>query len=82
MPDLRISELTALSGSSLQAVDVVPLTDVSASTTKKINAKDLVQYGVSLIDPGSIPPDKFDIVISGDSVNTAALQDGEEKYAA
>ena len=76
MADLRISELSALPGASLQAADVLPITDVSASTTKKITAKDLVQYGVTLIDPGSIPSDKFDIEVPPGSITTGELADG------
>jgi len=74
--DLRISDLPALAGGSLAAADVLPITDVSASTTKKITAKDLVQYGVTLIDANSIPSDKFDIVLDDGSVDTLALADG------
>jgi hypothetical protein len=50
MPDLEISQLPALAGSGLQATDPLPLADISASETKKITAKDLVQRGVNLID--------------------------------
>ena len=75
MADLKISELPALAGTGLAQADVLPLTDTSASTSKKITAKDLVQYGVSLIDPKSIPSDKFTIVLADGSVETAALAD-------
>ena len=75
MADLRISELTPLAGAGLQGADVVPMTDVSASTTKKITAKDLVQYGVALIDPGSIPSDKFSVQLSDGTVTEAQLAD-------
>ena len=55
MADLKISELPALSGAGLAGADVLPLTDTSASTSKKITAKDLVQYGAqpdrSKLDP-------------------------------
>ena len=58
MPDLEISKLPGLSGSALRQDDPLPITDTSASTTKKITAKDLVQSGILLIDDGSIPSDK------------------------
>ena len=57
MPDLEISNLPALAGPALQGVDPIPLTDLSASETKKITAKDLIQYGIQFIDDGSIPGD-------------------------
>ena len=76
MADLRISELPALPGVGLRDVDILPITDVSASTTKKITAKDLVQYGIALIDAGSIPADKFDIEVPPGSITTDELADG------
>lgn len=76
MADLRISELPPLPGPALATADVLPLTDSSASQTKRITTKDLIQYGVTLIDANSIPSDKFDIVIDDGSVTTAKLEDG------
>ena len=76
MADLRISELPGLNGPSLDSSDLFPVTDLSASQTKKISAKDLVQYGVALIDAKSIPVDKFDIVLAAGSVGTLALANG------
>lgn len=76
MADLRISELPGLNGPSLDSLDLFPVTDLSASQTKRISAKDLVQYGVALIDAKSIPIDKFDIVLAAGSVGTAELADG------
>jgi hypothetical protein len=57
--DLRISELPLLAGSDLQALDVVALADVSASETKKLSTKELIQFGVNLIDDESIPSSKL-----------------------
>ena len=76
MADLRISQLPVLGGAALQADDVVATVDISASETKKITVKDLVQKTVSLIDPGSIPGDKFSITLTAGSVDTVALADG------
>jgi hypothetical protein len=73
--DLRISELPLLPGAALAAAELLPLTDVSASQTKRITAKDLIQYGVTLIDANSIPSDKFDIVLPDGSVTEAMLAD-------
>ena len=61
MADLRISELPLLAGPAAASEDVIPVTDVSASQTKKITIKDLIEYGVNLIDDGSIPQDKVDL---------------------
>jgi hypothetical protein len=52
--DSRITQLTALSGVALAANDVLPIADISASETKKITSKDLVQFGLGLTDAGSI----------------------------
>lgn len=57
--DLRISELPPLAGADLQAIDVVALADLSASETKKLTSKDLVQFGVALIDDETIPSEKL-----------------------
>ena len=76
MADLKISELPPLAGGGLAEADVLPLTDTSASTSKRITAKDLIQYGVTLIDADSIPSDKIDLVLPADSVDTVNLVDG------
>ena len=76
MADLRISQLPSLGSAALQADDVVATVDISASETKKITVKDLVQKTVSLIDAGSIPSDKFSITLTAGSVDTVALADG------
>ena len=43
MADLRISQLPALAGAILQADDALAIVDESASETKQITSKDLVQ---------------------------------------
>lgn len=75
MPDLEISKLPALAGNALQGVDPVPLTDLSASETKKITVKDLIQFGVTLIDAGSIPGDRVNITLPAGSVGTLEIAD-------
>lgn len=47
MADLKISQLTALLGSAAADTDVVPVVDVSATTTKKISLSELVEYIVA-----------------------------------
>ena len=79
MPDLEISQLPELSGPGLSTTDVFPLADLSASETKKITAKNLIQSGVALIDAGSIPYDKIDVpttTIPAGAVTTDKIADG------
>jgi len=79
MPDLEISQLPELSGPGLATSDVLPLADMSASETKKITAKSLIQAGIGLIDNGSIPFDKIDAPTStlpDGSVTTDKIQNG------
>jgi hypothetical protein len=74
--DLKISELPALAGTLLEATDPLALADLSASETKKITAKDLIQSGVQLIDAGSIPSDKVSLTLLPGSVGTTELANG------
>ena len=75
MPDSSISQLDPLSGGSLAAVDVLPVVVISGSETKKITAKDLVEYGIALIADGSIPSDKVDGDLPAGSIDTSELAD-------
>lgn len=54
MADQRITQLNALSEAGLAATDVLPIADISASETKKITAKDLIEGGIALADSASI----------------------------
>ena len=74
MADQRITQLTALPKASVAATDVLPIADVSASQTKKVTAKDLVDAGLDLVDVGSIDLDKLDQT-SSTKLGTAALAD-------
>lgn len=47
MADLKISQLTALLGAAAADTDVLPVVDVSATTTKKISLSELVEYIVN-----------------------------------
>ena len=72
MADVRIADLPVLLQADLDATDVLPIDDTSASETKKITSKELVQGGViTLIDNGVIPGAKL---VSG-SVDTLQLAD-------
>jgi len=59
LADQRITQLTALPKASVAATDVLPIADISASQTKKVTAKDLVDAGLDLIDLASIDLDKL-----------------------
>ena len=54
MANQRITQLTPLSEAGLSATDVLPIADISASETKKITAKDLVEGAIALTDSSSI----------------------------
>jgi hypothetical protein len=47
MADLKISQLTALLGSAAADTDVMPVVDISATSTKKITLSELVEYIVN-----------------------------------
>ena len=55
MADLQISQLPSLAEANIAATDELAIVDTSASETKKVTAKALVEKGVALIDAGSIP---------------------------
>ena len=74
MADQRITQLTALAKASVAATDVLPIADISASQTKKVTAKDLVDAGLDLIDVSSIDLDKLD-QSSTTKLGTTALAD-------
>ncbi len=72
MADQRITQLTSLPKASVAATDVLPIADISASQTKKVTAKDLVDAGLDLVDAASIDLDKLDQA-SSTKLGTAAL---------
>ena len=72
MADVKIVDLPELLQAGLGADDVLPIEDTSASETKKITSKNLVQGGVvTLIDDGVIPGAK---IVDGD-VGTTQIAD-------
>ena len=72
MSDLKIAELPSLAGADLAAGDLLPVSDVSASETKKINAKDFVEAAVDLIDNGSIPSAKLSAITPANLGNSSS----------
>jgi hypothetical protein len=60
LADQRITQLPSLPKAGVAATDVLPIADISASQTKKVTAKDLVDAGLDLIDVSSIDLDKLD----------------------
>jgi hypothetical protein len=74
LADQRITQLTALPKAGVAATDVLPIADISASQTKKVTAKDLVDAGLDLIDVSSIDIDKLDQA-SVTKLGTTALAD-------
>ena len=75
MADLKISQLPALAEADLAATDELAVVDGSASETKKITAKALVERGVALIDAGSIPGSAL-ASLGANTVVTASITDG------
>jgi hypothetical protein len=74
LADQRITSLTSLPKAGVAATDVLPIADVSASQTKKVTAKDLVDAGLDLIDVSSIDINKLDQA-SVTKLGTTALAD-------
>ena len=60
MADTRISALTRLPEAGVSPTDLLPIADLSASETKAITAKDLLEGVVINMDAGSIPVAKID----------------------
>ncbi len=85
MADQRITQLTALDKASVAATDVLPIADVSASQTKKVTVKNLVDAGLDLVDASSIDLAKLDqasltklatAALADDAITSAKLADG------
>jgi hypothetical protein len=74
LADQRITQLPSLPKAGVAATDVLPIADISASQTKKVTAKDLVDAGLDLIDVSSIDLDKLDQA-SVTKLGTTALAD-------
>ena len=74
MADLQISQLPQLAEADLAAGDELAVVDGSASETKRITAKALVEKGVALIDAGSIPGSAL-AALGANTVVTASITD-------
>ena len=75
MADLQITQLPELSSANLQATDPIAVADVSATETKKITAKNLVQGAFGLVDAASIPATALSYPLSVGQILTATLAD-------
>ena len=76
MADLRITNLPAMAAGTAQNSDVLPVSDISASTTKKITIADLIKDGIDALPDGSINGDKVNFTLANGSVGTAQLANG------
>jgi hypothetical protein len=72
--DQRITQLTKLAQADVAANDVLPIVDVGASTTKKVEVKELFQAGANLADSASIDLIKLNQA-STTKLGTTALAD-------
>ena len=80
MADQRITELTELTKAGVAQNDVLPISDITASETKKVTVKNLVDAGLDLISTSSIDLDKLD-QSSTLKIGTTALADDAVTYA-
>ena len=77
-----------LAGADLAATDELPVADRSASETRKLTAKELVQNGLRLVDNGSLPGSKLAadsvtaVHIAPDAVTASELADASVDTAA
>jgi hypothetical protein len=74
MADQRISQLTKLAQADVAANDVLAIVDIGASTTKKVEAKDLFQAGANLADASSVDLAKLNQA-STTKLGTTAMAD-------
>ena len=75
MADLQITQLPELSLANLQATDPIAVADVSATETKKITVKNLVQGAFGLVDAASIPATALTYPLTAGQIVTATLAD-------
>ena len=75
MADLKISELNALTGSALEAGDLVAVVDTGASETKKLTVGGLIANGVTVISAATIPGAKLLFSQDADRLPTAGIAD-------
>ena len=75
MADLQITQLPELSSANLQATDPIAVADISATETKKITAKNLVQGAFGLVDAASIPATALSYPLTAGQIINATLAD-------
>ena len=75
MADLQITQLPELGSAQLQATDPIAVADVSATETKKITAKNLVQGAFGLVDAASIPATALTYPLTAGQIVTETLAD-------
>ena len=80
MADQRITELVELSQGAVASGDVLPIVDISASQTKKVAVKSLIQAGFSLADSSTLDIAKINQG-STTKIGTTAIADGAITYA-
>lgn len=77
MADQTISQLNQLTGAALAANDQLPIVDISASETKRINASDLIQNGIALTASGNIDLSKLNqastVKLGAAAIGTGAI---------
>ena len=75
MADLQITQLPELGSANLQATDPIAVADISATETKKITAKNLVQGAFGLVDAASIPATALTYPLTAGQIVNATLAD-------
>lgn len=80
MADQRITELVELSQGAVASGDVLPIVDISASQTKKVAVKSLIQAGFGLADSSTLDIAKIN-QSSTTKIGTTAIADGAITYA-
>lgn len=80
MADQRITELVELSQGAVASGDVLPIVDISASQTKKVQVKSLIQAGFNLADSSTLDIAKIN-QSSTTKIGATAIADGAITYA-
>ena len=77
MADQRITELVELPQGGVASNDVLPIADISASQTKKVQVKSLIQAGFNLADASTLDISKINqgsaAKLTGTSIDTNTL---------
>jgi hypothetical protein len=80
MADQRITELVELPQGGVSSNDVLPIADVSASQTKKVQVKSLIQAGFNLADASTLDISKINQASTA-KFGTAAIGSNAITYA-